>query len=130
MPNLFFSGSLEMVVSGTAAAVRDVAKAVKASEGSLVINYDEDDVPCTFEIGQWHLQSGTFEIVGVDSKTMRCNFDGIAKVPVTSSAIDFILKRKIAVMIGGVKGNGWNLTPVGNDDGIPCTLNVAAKTPK
>lgn len=130
MPNLFFSGSLEMLVLGTSAAVRDVTKAVKVSEGSIVINYDEDDIPSTFEVGQWHLQSGTFEIAGVDSKTMRCKFDGIAKVPVASSAFDYILKRKVPVKIGGIKGNGWTLTPVENEDGIPCSLNISAKASK
>lgn len=130
MPNLFFSGSLEMLVSGTTAAVRDVTKAVKSSEGSIVINYDEHDMPSTFDVGQWHLQSGTFEITGVDSKTMKCKFDGIAKVPVASSAADFILKKKVPVKIGGIKGNGWNLTPVENEDGIACSLSIAAKAPK
>lgn len=130
MPNLFFSGSLEMLVLGTSAAVRDVTKAVKVSEGSIVINYDEDDIPSTFEVGQWHLQSGTFEIVGVDGKTMRCRFEGIAKVPVASSAVDYILKKKVPVKIGGIKGNGWTLTPVENEDGIPCSLNISAKASK
>ena len=131
MPNIFLSGEIEFKASGNAEGLKEVAKAIKANEAGIDFLYEEKDIPCSFELWPWHVQNGKIEMVVAKNKTISCKFSGVAKIPVGSSTLEWLLKNKAPLHVAGIKGNGWVLEPIGYKDApMKCPLSLSSKVPK
>lgn len=101
MPNLYFTGAAEFTIAGNAQQVKALKKAIKDNEFGLALSYELGDIPCIFYIYPFHVVRGMFN-VRTNENTYQVLFDGVAKVPLDKSAVDYLSKKDAVLNIQGL----------------------------
>lgn len=130
MPNLFFSGTTEFVVSGSSDQTKALRKAIKNDEYGIVFTYENDGIPCIFYMHPFHIVKGSLR-VDPAGDSFKVIFNGVARIPLDKSAADFLTKNVSTLSISGVTCHPFSIC-IDKKRGstIPSSLKISKSAPK
>lgn len=76
-------------------------KAIKDNDYGLTFTYELDDTPCIFYAYPFHMTSGSL-IVVPEGEKFKVIFDGVAKIPLDKSAVDYLSKGDSILNLKGL----------------------------
>lgn len=130
MPNLFFSGKTEFTVAGSSDQTKALKKAIKDNEHGIEFTYENEDIPCIFYLHPFHIVKGSLTVDPVGD-SFKVTFEGVAKIPLDKSAVDFLTSKDSTLEITGVTCHPFSIYVNGKQgSAISSPLKISKTAPK
>lgn len=132
MPTIFISGNVTFKIKCSSDETKDLKLALKNNEQGLIFEYEENEIPCVFYLYPFHIVSGSLTVKpdGGDGD-YGVVFDGVSKIPVNKSTIDYLAKKDSSLYIAGLKGDNRRLRINGDVEAkILSPLKISKTAPK